>query len=175
MAGPTRSSTIWDPAIRFLHWGLAILVVVDLVRDDGDYPHRMIGYAAAAVVTMRLMWATFTRRHNLIPSPDATFRYIALLARGRPSLSRSHDPLGLLMAWFIWILVLLLALTGWMSHLDAFWGDDGIRAIHAFFADLLLAAILIHVTAVIIMSFVWRLNLPAAMITGRKKLPGPEN
>ena len=69
----------------------------------------------------------------------------------------------------IWLLVLLLALTGWMSHLDAFWGDDGIRAVHSVLADLLFVAVLVHVLAVVAMSFVWRMNLPVAMITGRKK------
>lgn len=165
------SLRVWDLVIRLLHWGLAVLVIVDLVRDDGDYLHRVVGYAAAAVVALRLAWAAITRQHNLLPSPVATFRYLALLARGRPPLAHGHDPLGLWMAWLIWALVLLLALTGWMSHLDAFWGDDGIRAVHSLLADLLFIAVLVHVLAVIAMSFVWRLNLPAAMITGRKKFP----
>ena len=28
------------------------------------------------------------------------------------------------MVWLLWIVVLLLGVTGWMSRLDAFWGDD---------------------------------------------------
>ena len=26
---------VWDPVVRLLHWSLAILVAIDLVRDDG--------------------------------------------------------------------------------------------------------------------------------------------
>ena len=42
-----------------------------------------------------------------------------------------HDPLGVWMIWLLWSLVLLLGVTGWMSRLDAFWGDDGIHEVHA--------------------------------------------
>jgi len=37
---------VWDWPVRLLHWSLAALVGVDLVRDDGDYEHRMIGYTS---------------------------------------------------------------------------------------------------------------------------------
>ena len=40
--------------MRLLHWMLAALVVFDLVHDDGGYAHRLVGYAAAAVVLLRL-------------------------------------------------------------------------------------------------------------------------
>ena len=53
----------WDRVVRLLHWMLAALVAVDLVRDDGDYAHRLVGYAAAAVVLVRLSWAAVSRSH----------------------------------------------------------------------------------------------------------------
>ena len=42
--------TVWDAVVRALHWALAALVAIDLIRDDGDYRHRLIGYAAADVL-----------------------------------------------------------------------------------------------------------------------------
>ena len=93
---------------------------------------------------------------------------IAYLRNGAPR-AIAHDPLGIWMVWLLWCLVLLLGLTGWMSRLDAFWGDDQIRAVHALLADTLLAAVVLHLAGVVAMSWRWRENLPAAMITGRKR------
>jgi len=71
--------------------------------------------------------------------------------------------------WLLWLLVLLLALTGWMSHLDAFWGDERVQHVHAWLADALLAAVVLHLLGVGVMSWRWRENLPATMLTGRKR------
>jgi cytochrome b len=160
---------VWHPLIRVLHWSLAVLVVVDLVHDDGDYPHRLIGYAAAALVLVRLAWAWATRTHDLVPSPAATFAYLRDLRRGQPPRFAAHDPLGLWMVWLLWLLVLALGVTGWMSRLDAFWGDDLVHDTHALLADLLLFCAAVHVAAVAVMSLVWRENLPGAMLSGRKR------
>ena len=163
-----RRVPVWDPIVRLLHWSLAALVVIDLVRDDGDYAHRLVGYGAAAIVVVRLGWALAAGSHRLCPSIAETVAYLRLLARGTPPRSAGHDPLGLWMVWLLWILVLLLGLTGWMSRLDAFWGDDLVNDTHALLADILMACVIIHVGAVLAMSWLWRENLPASMITGRK-------
>lgn len=161
---------VWDPIVRLLHWALAILVVFDLVYDDGGYTHRMVGYAAAAVVLLRLSWVMIARgQGSLMPSVPATLTYLRLLLRGRPPRARGHDPLGLWMVWLLWILVLLLGVTGWMSRLDAFWGDDTVHDAHTLLADLLIGAVLFHLLGVALMSVLWKDNLPAAMITRVKR------
>jgi len=71
--------------------------------------------------------------------------------------------------WLLWSLVLLLGVTGWMSRLDAFWGDDGIRHIHEWLADALLIAVAVHLSGIVAMSWRWRENLVAAMLSGRKR------
>ena len=73
------------------------------------------------------------------------------------------------MVWLLWILVLLLGVTGWMSRLDAFWGDDGIHDAHALLADILLIAVILHLAGVALMSWLWRENLPRSMITGTRR------
>lgn len=163
----------WDTVVRLLHWALAFLVTVDLVRDDGDYPHRMIGYTAVAVVLLRLTWAAFSRSHGslaaLKPSISQSIRYVLLLVRGRAPRPIGHNPLGIWMVWLVWILVLLLGLSGWMSRLDAFWGDDDVHDAHAFLANLLLYAVVVHLVAVGAMSWLWKENLAGSMITGLKR------
>ncbi|HEY4168003.1 MAG TPA: cytochrome b/b6 domain-containing protein [Reyranella sp.] len=162
---------VWDRLVRLLHWTLAVLVVFDLVYDDGGRVHRLVGYAATVVVLLRLSWATASRRHHLRPSIAESRAYLRQLLAGKPPRWARHDPLGLWMVWLLWLLVLLLGLTGWMSRLDAFWGDDLVHGVHSLLADLLAVAAAVHVVAVVAMSVIWRENLTAAMMTGIKRRP----
>ena len=167
--GPDGRVPVWDAAVRVLHWSLAALVLFDFYVDDGGWWHRTIGYVAVGVVAARWLWAAWTGGRaglaSLRPSPRRTVSYLRL---GAPR-ARGHDPLGLWMVWLLWSLVLLLGLTGWMSRLDAFWGDDGIRDVHAWLADALLIAVAVHLSGVLAMSWRWRENLVGAMVTGRKR------
>jgi len=161
---------VWPLTVRLLHWALAALVIADLVIDDGGPLHRWVGYVAAALVLVRLAWATVQGElAELRPSLSRTSSYVGQLLRGQPPRSPGHDPLGLWMAWLLWALVLLLGLTGWMTRLDAFWGDQTLHAVHALLADILLAAVALHLLGVAVMSLMWRENLPAAMVTGFKR------
>ncbi len=170
---PLGRVPVWDAVVRPLHWALAVLVAVDLVRDDGDYAHRLVGYAAVVVVLARLSWAAVARSHgslaSLRPSISQSLVYLRLLLSGRPPRSVGHNPLGLWMVWLLWILVLLLGLSGWMSRLDALWGDERVHDAHAFLADLLLAAVILHLAGVATMSWLWKENLPASMVNGFKR------
>jgi cytochrome b len=170
---PPRRVPAWDWVVRLLHWALATLVAVDLVRDDGDHAHRLVGYAASAIVLVRLSWAAVSRSHaglaSLRPSVSQSRAYLRLLVRGQAPRSAGHNPLGVWMVWLLWILVLLLGVTGWMSRLDAFWGDDFVHDAHALLADMMLIAVILHLAGVATMSWLWRENLPASMITGYRR------
>jgi cytochrome b len=170
---PNGRVPVWDAAVRLLHWTLAAVVVFDFVHDDGDWLHRVIGYAGVGIVLTRLLWAVLThgrgRMAMLRPSPHATLSYLRELAHGRIPRYIGHDPLGLWMVWLLWTLVLLLGVTGWMSRLDAFWGDDRVHDLHAWLADALMVAVALHLAGVAAMSWLWRENLPASILTGRKR------
>lgn len=159
----------WDVAVRLLHWSLAAGVLFDFCLDDGGLLHRVIGYGTAAVVVARLLWALFAGGAAglaaLKPSLKGTLAYL----RGGLPRTPGHDPLGLWMIWLLWALVLLLGVTGWISRLDAFWGDDGIRAVHAALAQALLIAVAVHLSGVAAMSWRWRENLVAAMLSGKNR------
>lgn len=150
---------------------LAGLVTYCLIQDDGGPLHRNAGYAAAGVVFTRLIWAVFAKGHGslraLKPSATATLAYV----RARAPRCIGHDPLGLWMVWLLWSLVVLLGLTGWMSRLDIFWGDERLQDVHAWLADALLVALVLHLLGIGLMSWRWRENLPATMVTGRKRGP----
>ena len=156
---------VWDVVVRLCHWGLATLVVLNLVRDDGDEWHRLAGYVAVGVVALRVLHHGPGGWRTLKPSLRDTLAYL----RGGAPRTLQHDPLGLWMVWLLWLLVLLLGLTGWMSRLDAFWGDERVRALHAWLANTLMVSVAVHLAGVAAMSWRWRENLPAAMLSGRKR------
>lgn len=151
-----------------LHWMLAGLVVFCLVKDDGGELHRTAGYVAAGAVVARLLWAALTKGYGALPALKPSVAATLAYVRAGTPRCIDHDPLGRWMIWLLWLLVLLLALTGWMSRLDAFWGDEFLQDLHAWLADALLAAVALHLIGVAVMSQRWRENLPAAMLTGRK-------
>lgn len=164
---------VWDAVVRLSHWLLAAAVAFDFMHDDGDKLHRAVGYVAVGAVLVRLTWAALSRGHGrlaaLRPSLRETLVYTRALVRGRAPRHVGHDPLGLWMVWMLWLLVLALGVTGWMSRLDAFWGDDRVHAVHAWLADALLVSVAVHLAGVAVMSWQWRENLPAAMVIGRKR------
>jgi cytochrome b len=178
MAAPAEGVAVWDRVVRLTHWSVAALVLYDYWQDSGDRWHRNLGYAAAALVLLRLVWALVgsppARFASWWPTPARLRAYCASLLAGRPGRSLGHNPLGASMMLALWSLILGLALTGWMSRLDYFWGDDGIKAIHAWLAHALIVLVAIHVLAVLVMSRVHRQNLVAAMLTGRKAAATPE-
>lgn len=172
MADPAQSDALaWDAAVRFHHWSLAGLIIFCSIQDDGGLVHRIAGYAAASAVVTRLLWAVFAKGHGSVAALKPSAAAVVAYVRARAPRCIGHDPLGLWMVWFLWSLVLLLGLTGWMSRLDIFWGDERLQEIHAWLADALIVAVALHLLGVGAMSWWWRENLAAAMVSGRKRGP----
>ena len=68
----------------------------------------------------------------------------------------------------MWTLILLLAVTGWLSRLDPFWGEDWPIDIHRWLSNTLLGLVAVHALVAIVASVAGKENLIGAMITGRK-------
>lgn len=153
---------VWDVSVRAAHWGLATLVLVELLNEAGANPwHRWLGYAAAAIVGFRLAWGC----------ADTGYARLKVMARRVTHASvphAGHTPLGALMAFALWTLVLAAGVTGWMLGLDAFWGEQWLQDVHAAIAYTLAAFIVIHVVAAVAASRAQRVNLVKAMVTGEK-------
>lgn len=178
--GPIR---VWDLAVRLTHWGVAAIVLWDLIDDSGDQLHRRLGYVAAGLVLFRILWGFVgsepARFSTWVPRPAAVLAYAAALLHRKAPRYLSHTPLGAVGMLLMWALILALAVTGWISRLDPFWGEDWPIDIHAGLAYTLMAVVALHILAAILMSVAGKENLVVAMLTGRKKrrsgepAPGP--
>lgn len=167
---------MWDPLVRIVHWTVAALVAIDLFNEAGANPwHRNLGYAAGALILLRLAWGLVGPRPARLSSMARAARdalpYARSLARRSGALPAGHNPLGASMAFVLWAVVLAVVLTGWMLRLDAFWGDEAVESVHGTAAYVLGGCALVHVAGAIATSLRYRVNLVAAMVTGKRRAP----
>ena len=170
---PATAIRVWDPLVRFVHWAVAVLVAIDLLNDAGANPwHRYFGYAAGALIALRLAWGLCGPHYARLKTMMASACTLKVYFRESTSPTRrfyaGHNPLGAYMAFTLWALLLAAVITGWMLQLDAFWGDESIQNLHAAAAYALATLAVVHVTGVLVTSAATRSNLVMAMITGTK-------
>ena len=176
MAGAaTQQVRVWDLLVRLTHWSLAALVAINLMNDGSSSIHRWLGTAAVAVIGLRILWGIVATGYaNLAtfrPGLRAAIDYAGALLRGRPPRYLSHNPAAAWMMVTLWSLVGALAITGWMMRIDRFWGDEWLQGLHTALANILLAAVIVHIAAAVLMSRVHHENLIASMLHGFKRAP----
>ena len=164
---------VWDVFVRSVHWTLAALIAIELFNEAGANPwHRYFGYAAGALVLARLAWGLGpvgeARLARMLGTAREAPAYLGALRGGRTRTYLGHNPLGALMAFMLWALILAVAVTGWMTQLDAFWGEEWLQEFHSVLSYVLAAFAVLHVTGVLVTSRLYRMDLVASMVTGRK-------
>ncbi len=166
---------VWDRFVRSFHWSIAGLVTVAfLTTDDFRWLHELAGYAVLALVLARLVWGIVGTRHALFVSfvagPRAILRYLGLLRHGCPPRYLGHNPAGGAMIVALLLLLAVVAGSGWLSETNAYFGVPWVDHLHHVSAHLLLVLIGLHLTGVIVSSWLHEENLVLAMLTGRKAL-----
>jgi cytochrome b len=173
-AGP-HAERVWDPFVRLFHWSLVGLVVLNQwVLEEGESPHEWAGYAAAALVLLRVAWGFVGTRHarfaDFWPTPARLRAHLLAWRRGaRPPATAGHNPLGGLMMLALMALVLLLGFTGWLQGTDRFWGSEAVQDLHEALANGLLLLAGLHAAAALLMGRLERTRLVKAMFTGVKE------
>ena len=173
---PETTTKVWDPLVRLFHWSLvASFAVAWLTADEWDAPHEWAGYAAAGLIAFRLVWGfigpRYARFNQFLQAPGTVTRYLGAILRGKERRYIGHNPAGGAMIAGMILALAGVAITGWMTTLDAFWGVKWVAESHEALANLLLAMVAVHIGGVILASLRHRENLARAMITGRKRAP----
>ena len=157
----------WSLTVRCTHWAVATAVLVNFFNDTG-YWHRMVGYACIVFVLLRIVHGFCLARPAaekfLMPKLTDIKLHLHEISTGRVTQDAGHNPLGQLAVYVMWLLIMLLAFTGWLSRTDQFWGEDLPLQIHAVLSDLLQLMVVLHLIAVMLMSRLQRKNLLRAMI-----------
>ncbi len=171
---PPDRVRVWDPLVRVFHWSLVSCVVLNSwVVEEGETIHQWLGYAAAALVGLRLIWALIGSRHarftDWFPTPRRVREHVTALLHGEVPTHTGHNPLGALMMLTLMALVLGLGLTGWLQGTDAFWGVDWVQELHEGLAAMLVWLAALHAAAALVMGRIERTRLIKAMVTGVKE------
>lgn len=163
---------VWDRVVRTVHWSVAALVLANFVIESGPR-HRYAGYLAAALVALRLIWGFTSSGYACFsrwwPGIGQIVAYLRATLAGNAPRYIGINPMGASMAVVLWLLIASLGITGWMTGLDAYWGEEWLQDLHVTLAYVLLGCVTIHITSVIVVSVRNRENLAKAMLTGKKR------
>jgi cytochrome b len=173
---PTIS--VWDPLVRIFHWSLvASFAVAWLTGDEWMSLHEYAGYAAGALVVLRLIYGIagphYARFSQFVRRPAATFLYARDIIFNREQRYIGHNPLGALMVLALLGAIAMTSLSGWLMTTDTYWGVEWVEELHEVFANGMLALVALHVLGVVLSSVRHQENLFRSMITGRKQAPEP--
>lgn len=180
----TKTTTVWDPALRLCHWTLAAAFTTAWLSEHDYELHRVSGYAVLALVVFRIAWGFVGTRHarfaNFVAGPRATLSYLRAIARNTAPRHLGHNPAGAAMV--VALLATLLVITVSGIALDAaenragplaatrlYYHTDLIATVHEQATHACLVLIALHLAGVALACRQHRENLVRAMITGRKR------
>ena len=184
--GVPREVYVWDPFVRLFHWTLVIAFTVAYVLTDEDVLkiHVWSGYVVGALVVARVIWGFVGPEHarftDFVYAPGASLRYVRDLILFKAERHLGHSPGGGAMVVTLLVFLAATVITG----LVVYGGDqqagplagmftkafgESFEGVHELIANITLALVLAHISAVILASFVFRENLPRAMFTGYKR------
>ncbi len=193
VADTKRTVMVWDPLVRSFHWGLvAAFAVAWLAADEVQPLHEATGYAVAALLALRLIWGFVGSRHarftQFVRGPAATLAYLGDMLHRRERRHLGHNPAGAAMIVALMVTLSGTALSGWLLEQSIeearavtvagehgnreVRGDKTLKEVHEMLANMALVLVALHVGGVAVTSWRHRENLPRAMVTGRKRLPG---
>lgn len=171
------STIIWPWWVRLSHWltaaGVLAIWVLTYVYYETDALHRWLGCAVLILVMLRIGATCFAKvaaAKLSFPSRKQLVSHIGHLKQRKLPALEGHNPLGQLAVYVIWALIALLALTGWLSRIDQFWGEDWPVDIHSWLSSLLMAIVVAHVVAVFVIGRLSRQHLILQMLHGKRHL-----
>jgi cytochrome b len=183
-----RAVRVWDMPTRVFHWVTVALVAAAYATWRLNWMdwHYRVGEALLALVLFRLLWGAFgsetARFSRFLAAPRTVSRYLASWLGDEPDRQAGHNPAG---GWMVLLLIGLLlveTLTGLyiandvvdvgpLTEITPAAVADTIDRLHAILWNVLLAAVALHVLAIVAYAAAKRHNLILPMITGRKHLP----
>lgn len=159
--------------MRLTHWLVALCVLVNFFNDTGFW-HRAIGYGCLMLILIRILYGIFISKipssKFYIPDIQSLKLHLNELRQQQVSSYIGHNPLGQWAVYLMWLLIALLAVSGWLSRTDALWGEDWPVDLHMALSNLLQGVVVLHLFAVLLMSKLQKHNLVKAMTVGKEQI-----
>lgn len=184
MTGAT-TIRVWDLFVRLLHWSLLATFGICFLTQEEEYElHLLAGYFVLGLVLARIVWGFFGSRHarfrDFLYPPASVLTYLRGFVRGQLKRYIGHTPAGGVMTILLLVCMLLITLSGItldgaenragpLGSTAIFTLLEPIRRVHEVATDIALLLIGVHVSAVLVTSWMHRENLPRSMLNGRKR------
>jgi cytochrome b len=174
---PTRRTV--DAFTRMFHALLALSFVGAYLTGDSDFlslVHVSLGYTLGGLLVARVLWGLLGPRHARLSALWGKLRGLGdWLHDVRAGQASWRPAQNLYMATSVAVVLLAIApvvLSGYVTYQE--WTDDWMADVHEFFGNVLLAAVLAHISGMVLLSFWRRRNLAAPMLTGKVAGKGPD-
>jgi cytochrome b len=174
---PTRRTV--DVFTRVLHALLALSFVGAYITAESELfrlVHVILGYTLGGLLLVRVVWGLLGPRHARLSAMWGKLRGLGAWWSGvRTGQAAWRQTQNLYMALSVVLILLTIApvvLSGYVTYQEftGEWMED----VHEFFGNLMLMAVLAHVSGVIGLSLLRRRNLATPMLTGRVEGTGPD-
>lgn len=171
-----RTIRVWDPLVRLIHWSVVLCILLNAaVTDPEGLLHEYVGYTVLGLVLLRLAWGVLgsaPARFSAFPfSPSAAVRHVRDTVRDDRSVHLSHNPLGALMVYNIWMTLSVICATGIMMGTTAFFGVGWVENAHELAFNWLMLSVVLHVLGVLLDQRRTGVALVKAMVSGDKNIP----
>ncbi|TPG51926.1 hydrogenase [Roseomonas nepalensis] len=187
-AEPLVRVKVWDGWVRAVHWSLVGLIGFSwwAARAGRMEWHMLSGEVILTLLLFRLGWgiagSDTARFARFLRSPAEGLRHLRHLPRREPDTEIGHNAAG---GWMVLAMILVLL----AQAVSGLFTDDGIlakgplarrvppgvadaaRGVHLLNFDVLLAAVALHVLAVLAYAALKRHDLVRPMVTGFKRMP----
>lgn len=163
---------IWDVCVRLTHWTVALLFLANFWwLEEGERWHEWCGYALVGVLAVRFVWgfvgSSTARFSDFFPTPKRLVEYCRTSVD--TALTSGHNPIGACMIFFLWFMLVLVSISGWLQTTDRYWGEEWVQTLHEFSANAVMGAVIVHVLAVLYFQLVKKRELIQPMLIGYRR------
>ena len=184
----THTVRIWDLPTRIFHWLLACsvlgLVVTANVGGNAMVWHFRLGYTVLTLLLFRVVWGfiggRWSRFSSFLYSPGSVLRYLRGQAHAEHKIG--HNPLGALSVFTLLLVLVVQVVSGLLSDdeiafagpLSRFVSNQIVSLASGYHTEigqfLVLALVVLHLSAIAFYVAVRKETLVAPMVTGDKAL-----
>jgi cytochrome b len=170
-----RETPVWDIVTRVFHWSLVVaFCTAQVTAEEWDPVHEYAGYVVLSLVAFRILWGLVGPRNvrfcEFVKSPRMIMTHVVKVWTGRHTAEAGHNPAGGAMVIVLLAWLALTGLTGWLSVNVSEAFAESLEELHEFLGEFSWLLVLVHITGVILMSFVERQDLARSMFDGKKIL-----
>ena len=172
---------IWDLNIRIFHLMLIITVIISIISGKFSYfyIHEISGITLFFLILFRIYWGFFggyySKFKNFNLNKNSLFNYF----KNKEKKYFGHNPLGSLSIFSIFVLILLLSVSGMFSSDDIFYDGPFVKLapqlvriftnIHNILHYFLYILLILHLCAVSYYQFFLKEKIITQMIDGKSQ------